>query len=164
MSKPFLKHNKMESKKQLDHLQFCFRSSLRGINKSKNNWTPTGYASHLRSGDKASVPPVFFFSTWKSHCLPWKFLPMHSVKNQSVREKISKRTRENTKVCVKFLRKNYTWKIEFYAWKKTEFACVKTNKCPWKVFEKSLNVLFFGVIFQFCVYFFWYLVVFQFLI
>ena len=105
-----------------------------------------------------------FFFPWKSHFLPWKFLQLLPWKIQSVREKKSKSTREKPKVPVKILKKSLTWKSDFYTWKKTKIACVKTKKWPWKIWGKSLNVPFFANVFQFCDNFFRYTPVFILLI
>ena len=94
------------------------------------------------------TPPVFFFPTWKNDFLPWKILPLPPWKIQSVREKISKTTREKLEVPVKILKKSLTWKLNFSTWKKTKIAYVKTKKWPWKILTKSLNVPFFADVFQ----------------
>ena len=86
---------------------------------------------------------VFFFSTWKSDCLTWKFLRLPCVKKQSLREKISKSARENSQVCVKILKKNNAWKLKFYTWKKNKNCMRENKKVPVKKSWKIIKCTFF---------------------
>ena len=111
-----------------------------------------------------SSPLQCFFSMWKNDFLLWKFYQLPPWKNQNVREKISKTTREKPRVPVKISKKSLPWKLDFDTWKKTKIACVKTKKWPWKFLKKSLKVPFFADIFQFCYNFFSYPAIFILLI
>ena len=85
---------------------------------------------------------------------------------------------QKPKVCVKKFKKvhvkaqnssedfekNSYVKLWFLVVKKTKIACVKTNKWPWEIWGKLLNVPFFANVFQFCDIFFRYKLVFILLI
>ena len=82
---------------------------------------------------------VFFFSTWKTDCLAWKNIKKCPWKSLSVRENFEKK--QCVKIRILYVKKNKN--------------CMRENKkVPVKNLGKSLNVPFFGGIFQFCVYFF----------